>query len=1765
MNFREYLESLGIKDNQFIGRFTEVKDKNFGYLNDILSNDGKLLLHPKTGQRQSIRIPMNFISEGFKNNRYYSFGLQFAPNEIRNKTGNEFLCNIGRNPRVQLLDYNPFRRLVESRYERLNNPDANKIISNLLREVGKGMYSSKKRMIFELLQNADDVPAGEDVKFYIETHNEYMLIAHDGLPFNGDDVKSITSAAESTKQKKKKRTGYKGIGFKSVFTDSTQVIIKSGGFLFEFNKVYEAFDSFDSFYFNRKKYRKYPGLLDDEKLQFADAKSSYKGIRDIPWQLLPIWKDSIPHSLRESNFTRNNNVGIALRLGAQKVREYLDEITSLALGGKFILFLRNTSLFRCDAENITVSKIEDKDSGKVLIRINKNSVREEFDYNVKSYDDIFVQNEAFENFGIDLKKGKKEIETGDEIYFLTDSSGKEIETIPPKIASFDQTTISFAAPVIKGILQFEESFKKKELNYSCFFTYLPMRENRIRLPFLVNADFIPSSNREQIQGDNPWNEYLFGNIGYKLVEWIAGHAKEKNPSYLSLLPPSIIEYEETDIKHLADKFNEYYNKALLEVPFVLNDQNEVSLKSEIIIDDTGVSQILGHRFFYDIFPTEKRLIHKKINSDILSNDLFDLEHIKIYDLIKKLNSPEGRKLLETYIHKLDFKTYIEYLKWLNKILKTPEIGIELRPVLNLLSFIRFEKDQQKTHVSWSNLKKDNGDLFLLTNKVEDYSDILEELGFNISLINIDDFLNIRMYLEKEETYLMKNTSLFDTIKVKCPKNNLSINQKIRLYQFFTNLASIGPVKCRSELYLFKNCSGGIKPLDKLIDTSVAVEGWLQSFKIDNTEGHALKKIQEFACKKECIYSQIIADAEILISIKQSITSVNISSFYRGVIEFYEADVSENKVSLNGEDIIFISDESGFKKIAEVYYSESLNSELHKNNYSHIKTCIESLTGLVLPHKTALSFIAQMGFISNPINISESIKHSCELDLSDIKPFLEYLVDGGTKEKLFEKGYFSSESNKLKFHFSSGHFQYFTIEKELLKYLDELNNNSFKLLPTELSGVGKLHELGLLIEGSLEIAMIKNLEFDISFIQLVKDKVSIRANWLNEIPRLNLFSKKEYERGSNEDEIMRLAIHLSKDEQYKVLIENFRKKIFIDGLPLIELAVKDKIPVKYEEAFYNFSLADLLPEKYEGKSNILEDVISGFSGLERSELERNIFIVKQQDIREILEGLKNKKISKASQFAFIKLTSKNHPISVNLFTFDVVKFAFNESIKYGNKYPPFKLLRNHINGFTPEKWVYPQSISFLSEELPNQYKEWIELEDKDAKVTFLEQYNFNSQNSFVGQLRLFFLNQESDYSKVSIALANLKQQPDFLKNTLLWLIEQKTININSENKINIISQIYNSIPIDTNIPVPVVISENNETTEYQLHKIPLGSKLYKLSSIEEKFKIRIKAKIFQEQDYFLIDDTLPITWKTGLGVLDVTINSEINTSLLEQANPYVDDVYQSWKHKDKYPIYILDNGIPHVFKFEDLELEKYEKGNSIKFEEKIYINRAYLGSLNELLKEYVSAADLVDFLLQNQQDKESEKNKDSLSEEELAAFQRIFGENAPTEYWKDLNLVSMIKGLAHLQSEGYDVAEAEQNLPSTHHRSYLNPVKKDGQSFKVLCKSAGRGLLYLKAISWSLLDNPDQLIYIQVGKRGKLCKTKKEILDKYADYFVFRMEGKPESGILDNALLGNFDSQKMHIIIRMKNNSGYDSLFERRTKKVKENSYENVLTGNENEI
>lgn len=109
--------------------------------------------------------------------------------------------------------------------------DYRRILEENLREYGEGtshleiyrtLYAERAHFLYELLQNAEDAGA---TKVHFKLTEDHLRVDHDGRLFDEDDVRSLCSIGQSTKEDDYTQIGRFGFGFKSVYayTDAPEV------------------------------------------------------------------------------------------------------------------------------------------------------------------------------------------------------------------------------------------------------------------------------------------------------------------------------------------------------------------------------------------------------------------------------------------------------------------------------------------------------------------------------------------------------------------------------------------------------------------------------------------------------------------------------------------------------------------------------------------------------------------------------------------------------------------------------------------------------------------------------------------------------------------------------------------------------------------------------------------------------------------------------------------------------------------------------------------------------------------------------------------------------------------------------------------------------------------------------------------------------------------------------------------------------------------------------------------------------------------------------------------------------------------------------------------------------------------------------------------------------------------------------------------------------------------------------------------------------
>jgi len=403
--------------------------------------------------------------------------------------------------------------------------------------LSRDIYTDNQRFIYELLQNADDASSEQGMlDFRIDFSGDYLIVSHKGEPFSKVDIESISSVGDGTKSGDENKTGFKGIGFKSVFAHSDSVIIKSGNYCFKFDK--ESWENYwDISWGDRTNW-----------LQMRESKKKIAMVK-MPYQILPIWTN-VPDELKALQLD-SYSVSTIIKL---KKKESLEEdLKNLFSTSQIVLFLRSQQVKVTinSTEPLTIEKIFD--DGKISIKRNNTIISE-----------WIVRNYSFP-----IPPAIKEELQND-------------EQTPLKLKEANLTEISFALPLQNNQI----STRGKNDNY--LFSYLPTSID-VGFPFLVNASFLTDASRQRLHSDSVWNQWIFKEIAYRYFLWIAELAKDENYSYqiYDVIPQKL------NNGQLGDKFNEGYEKALCEVAFIKNSQGELILVNDALYDDSHLSEIIN--------------------------------------------------------------------------------------------------------------------------------------------------------------------------------------------------------------------------------------------------------------------------------------------------------------------------------------------------------------------------------------------------------------------------------------------------------------------------------------------------------------------------------------------------------------------------------------------------------------------------------------------------------------------------------------------------------------------------------------------------------------------------------------------------------------------------------------------------------------------------------------------------------------------------------------------------------------------------------------------------------------------------------------------------------------------------------------------------------------------------------------------------------------------------------------------------------------------
>lgn len=1758
---------------------------SFGFFRNLSINDRKIFYPSDEVLKYERNVSFKVdVVQGWEDGKYYYLELELEDDE--NRIINPYALKI---KNVFILDedhLSPKDFIDQWFFKKGHTPgDASTIAGQLtLNELE--LYTHTKRFIFELIQNADDMPDGrKDVNIEINLLSNHLLFLHNGKYFDRDDVKAISDAAKSTKSKSLSQTGYKGIGFKSVFTDSTRVYIKSGDYFFKFDKLEPIYKDF---------YRLYKGYSDnltpkarkEFEIEYKGREQEYTVIDKIPWQIKPIWVEpgTVPQELSSSPFVKNRQVSIALEISENILhqKDYHGMILGLLKEPRFLLFLRNTKGFRysniSDQSNESIIDISVKEKNDIIGVYSNEVLIASY---IKHAFTISITNEDFIKAGLNFQK--REIEGGKIEFF--DNNGNKLDNIPEKLGRLDKTIITLSAKMDKYAIE------KLDKEDSILFNYLPTSDQRFGFPFLVNADFISKTDREFIQIENKWNHYIFYHLGQKCIEWIAILANVTHEiqgkklfsyakTYLNLLPDELLDEDNQELNSINIAFNKGLTDAIQTSSFIIDNNSNTKKCDEIVLDDTLISRVLGNGFFKEFTKTKKELPFFMIDVKSLKKDYLNIERYEASTLITDFATEANKLLLTKALTRLKPEKYFDFLAWLDTFCNINNVENDW---LLDLPIIRIYESVVSLRESLS-----KSDFYFRVSRTKELEPVLNKIGFTLSELNIDNdsFKHIRAAVLQQESYLKTDLKLYEHIASARDLSKLDAIQKNTLITFFESLDEVGKAKYAKSLALFKakKVGGSLKPLNSLISNSCdGLTTLLNDFVIDTEEEKALSiTFQTHLLKEKDLLEKLFCNSDSFTEIIANINAENIAEFYSYLLKLHEAKPKDANLDFSKTPWVFIESNSTFAPASTVYWPESI-TKLSAPKYASVKSIFETITDEKLPHQAALQIKAPFGLGGKDLKLTEITPKQNSFDVIPLNDFLDWAEVNGEKDLLNHLS-FSKIDDRFSIGKVSGTLTYYTTDETLIKFIESSAiKTKLSLLPKELY-TKERNKIGLLEGVSLLKHLLENGLATPALAKYIQDAndTLLSLQYLEMLTELNIESSKSYTIDDAEFKILKLVVQHLVDDDAK--LAPFKKKIFLDNHSLAEKAFSDDVRFYKQGANtieIKTKLKEILPT-YQDQTYSISDIISKFIDFRDDPKLIKIFKSDSRPPSRIyreLNELKPPYFSPTQTFflSYYKTLNPNEDVFKDKVLFTnankdnqaqlIIEIQeFLDICLKENSYTGF-VAQGIISAFNPANLVSTDDYAIASEKLPIWLSEWINKSDTEKKNDYLKLLGINNADSPVVLYRKAIKEAKPEPMNVNRELINNNQ---LLYNNLIYLSDQQK-QANLILKKEVLQPLYQKLQnrkIAANILMfPSLLS--SQLDSYSLDRIIDGEELHFIHDGWGDYKKAVFSNLVKTKK--ITDEVLPKAYRDELKVIQQTVvKSPDIENLKANSYPFDEEYYQEWELKSQCNIQIYKGTqLPYLIKYSDILIAKVSEGFAAFIGSVYYIIESAKDNLFTFLAQIPEFKALQSLRAQKQlfdERQESEKWKVKFSDQELEALKRLFGDEIPPSFYKDLNVAALVTGLIFLNDKGFDVTEAELNLKESHKTAELYPIHnaEKTKSFKVMGRSAKSGLLYITARAWNRLDNDNTWLFVTSGKNEKdqhLFKDKQEVLDvSVTDFQVFRVEAESKQKNIDDILNGKFDLGSIWLILKMKDNEKYNSIFEGGIKRNEENpDYDNVNT------
>ena len=1647
-NTEELLSIIGIYGNKFIAQVSLLQRNNTDEVNNEISgalatnllavdDDDKnsLMVDPYTGNNIVAFVPSRYAF-GLENGKYYQFKLLVASQKKRLMEHRPFMFSAQLENAIPVS--NPYRELVEKSFKENKTPKSNRESAGYLKEIGADMYTERDRMFYELLQNADDASPKRGVKVMVQIKDNFLIFTHDGLSFSRQDFRSIVSTAYSTKRLDRKKTGYKGIGFKSVFTDSEKVYIKTGGFFFVFDKNASLFNDFRTFY------RYVNPLYTEEQLKvFFDENHEYEKeferVDHIPWQLLPFWVDECPEQLKGTTFSRNCNVAIALDLGV-KAEKYKETIRGIIQKPRFMLFLRNTQRIQFEDKKwdiLSIAKHKDDNTNVVTLKNSFAKNENEVSYIVRDGNEIPVNNEAFEKCNIPMFKESKDVAGREKwfMYQIIDKLPVPITSIPERIIAADTTTISYAFMLDENGHSICIPDKTPSL-----YAYLPMEDRRYLFPFFINADFELSSNRQEAKRVSVWNEFLFYNIGKSIVSWVASIAKPSHPDYLALLPSSFFveELEENKIDRLASQFNRGYKEALTETPFICNDREEIASQNEILIDESGFADVIGAEDFCKLMGTQKRMLHKDLNAAPLCNkEIFtEVEHLQTNEVVEKILNNECRTQILKYWLSISSSRRTSVL---SHIANMP--GNKKNLYDHLLDIPAYTCNSRV--LSFNKLLKSNN-VIIRSEVIIGIEDIIGKLGF---LLTDEDEEKHPFHSRIEEAMNGYAIHVFEIIKTRTIEKSqcLTADEKFKLFSHFSSSKRGIEHDWLRNWALFCNQLGEVVPLAQLTHiNSTLYNNITKQFVIEETEYKiGSRTIDRYLMNEKDQYREIVINKWNLLVSEIGDDEEKACSLYKLATTTFtvaEHEQGEEQTQIHpNTDGKFVYANEQMHLLSEVVLNETVSAN------DEARALVEKLTGKHIPSLRVTKAIQLAPFdCKNQSLESVTLLPNVALSQDDIEVLLQFCASNN--ESFFiQYGIVKTEDTFVFNKLANGSVNAYTSSPALKTFINN-NCQSIKLLPDELSKYSELK--GVFTEDDLLLKILDTIT-DINkhaeiLLPIYQNSISsVKLSYISHLSNIEFNETSCTD--ENEISIQTLLLASSIEKPENEFFDNLRKIVYITcgttRSPLSSIKLEHTVEVNGKK----YPLSKLQPN--EDNMALLVDTL-------RERIEDYV----PSSFTDKLFGIEVDKSRASSIFSVLNKSNKVLDNGAQ------IAFILDYAIKFNQRI----VCKVNTSETVPssreldETWLL-QKYSFIRQEYI--------LNDKYSDVTKYMSIPFSNnrfkckiQNELVG----------FDYIKASLNNNEVSDLLDLIfkkssSNTLIATEDLKRImnSLSIANQSYIVSSTY-SLP-DEHLPENI---ESWRTSSDQENRTAVLCNLFGIIN-DDSDVVRIRAFLKENTPLVITQEdvrtsSLTCKWISQCSII-VDDNQYLHLQDILDEKDYfceLDDdtlskhISPEFHYMDfnDYNLYLYNGGIPWNAKLKSNNyiFHRYCEGDIALCERNIFVNEKQIDNIIDLIRSLV--------------------NSDGFTTEDFLSFfdqyQAKISGSLDGEIDDDLdpdarsaaNDLAKQEAINWLSAKGYDVSQVQTEF------SFLNGVKKDGVEYHIVVKSYRPKKKELKI-------NPNEWLYL----------------------------------------------------------------------------------------